>query len=355
MSALRKLLPAFVVGLLCGLGATSPVRAQPLQGAGSTFAAPVIARWGALYRAARSDGGDFVSPDWYIDYEPVGSTAGMMRLQQPETDFAASDAPIPSDELARRGLAQFPIILGGVVAVVNLPGVRPGALRLTGALLADIHLGMVKSWSDPAVAELNPGLELPDLPITVVHRSDGSGSTLNWTAYLSASSAAWKARAGSDTSVNWPVGVAAEGSSGVIRRIQVTLGAIGYVEAGQVARAGLSDAAVQNASGAFVRPTMAAIQAAAGGVDWSGAGDFNMSLIGSTDPAAYPITAITFVQLHAVGRSLTRTRRTLDFFRTALDQGGAEAAALGYAPLPDAVVGQVKAYWTRRFPAVGSF
>jgi phosphate transport system substrate-binding protein len=346
-----KLLLALVL-----LAVTAPnISAQPIQGSGSTFAAPIIARWGLLYRSVRSDGGDFSSPDWIVDYEPVGSAAGMMRLRQPESDFAASDAPLPSDELTRRGLAQFPIVIGGVAAVVNLPGVRPGTLRLSGPVLADIFLGNIKSWSDPALQQINQGLTLPDMPIAVIHRSDGSGTTFNWTAFLSASSPSWKERVGADTSVKWPVGRGAEGSTGIISQLKATQGAISYVESGQVARAALADALIQNVFGTFVRPTLASIQASAKGVDWNGAGDFNLSLIGSSDPNAYPIGAVTFAQVHTIGRSAARTRRTLGFFKVVLEQGNAEAAALGYVPLPDAVVGQVKAYWLRQYPNIRSF
>lgn len=355
MQTRRYLALAVLILLGLAFSAASPSRAEPIQGAGSTFAAPIIARWAQVYRTARTDGGDFTSGDWNVDYEPVGSTAGMMRLMQPETDFAASDAPLPAAELRRRGLVQFPIVLGGIAPVVNLDGVAPGKLRLTGGLIADIYLGKVRTWADPALKALNPDVALPDLPIAVVHRRDGSGSTLNWTEFLSAHSDEWKSKVGSDTIVKWPVGSGAEGSSGVIRKVRETKGAIGYVEFGQVARAGLSDAAVGNRAGAFVRPTLAAIQAAAAAADWDGAPDFALSLTDAKGQDAYPITVVTFAQIHAIGRSAARTRRTLGFFKMALERGGADAEALGYAPLPDALVGQVTAYWARSYRNLGSF
>lgn len=329
--------------------------ADPIRGAGSTFAAPVIGRWAQAYQATRTDGGDYVSQDWTVDYEPIGSLAGFMRLSQPEMDFAATDAPLPSAELKKRGLAQFPIVIGGIVPVINVEGVAPGTLKMTGPLLAEIFLGKVKNWSDPALREINPGLSLPDQPITVVHRADGSGSTANWTSYLSAHSAEWKNSVGSDTLVKWPAGVGAEGSSGVLRKVQETRGAIAYVEFGQVARAALSYALVQNASGAFIAPSRSSFQAAAVGADWQRSADFAVSLLDTPAAEAHPLTIVTFALVPAEPASPSRARRTLEFFRLALEKGGEDAAALGYVPLPDAVVRDVETYWKERIHGVGGF
>lgn len=327
-----------------------PVSAQPIQGAGSTFAAPVIAKWSHAYRLARADGGDYMPHDSGIDYEPVGSLAGVLRLGQPEVDFAATEAPFPTEEIRRRNLVQFPFVIGAIVPIFNLPGLGAGSLRLTGALLADIYLGKVKQWDDPAVRAANPGVTMPAATITVVRRSDGSGTTFNWTLYLSDASAEWKAKLGADTVIAWPTGIGAEGNQGVARRVQQTVGAIGYVEYGVVARAGLSYALVENKAGRYVSPDRASISAAAAGAEWSGSRDFHWVLTNAPGADSYPITAATFAVMSRE-RSRARILRTLDFFRLGLEKGAADAAALGFAPLPPALVGKVTAYWQERLGA----
>ena len=320
--------------------------AEPIRGAGSTFAAPIISQWGKNYQTMRADGGDFISPDWIVDYEPVGSLAGMMRLIQPDIDFAATDTPMSSGELAKRGLKQFPIVIGGVAIVTNIDGVAAGRLRLTGPLLSDIFLGKISNWSDPAVRAVNPDLALPDLKINVRFRKDGSGTTSVVTGYLSQISAEWKAQVGSDALVAWPVGNGAEGTQGLVRAVSTTKGAIGYIEYGQVARAGLAFAELQNSDGRFVRPDAVSFQAAANAVDWKGARDFDRQLTNQAGAAAYPITAATFAVVPTTGRSAGRIARVHDLFRLAFDKGGSEAIALGYVPLPPALIEQVKAYWS---------
>lgn len=322
-----------------------PALAQSIQGSGSTFAYPLIATWSQAYLHARADGGDFVPSDAGVDYEPIGSLGGFLRLDQPEIDFAATDTPVSPDELNRRGLAQFPFAIGGIVAAVNLEGVRPGELKLTGALLADIYLGKVQNWADPSIKDINPGLSLPDRRIAVMHRQDGSGTTFNWTKYLSESSAEWKSKYGADTLLAWPLGTAVKGSTGMVAAVRETKGAIGYVEYGQAMRASLGYASLKNSAGLFVNPEPAAFQAAVASVDWAGAKDFHLSLIDAPGEQSYPITAATFVVMHQADRSQSTTDRVLRFFEFALDKGGGEAAALGYIPLPAPVVSLIKAYW----------
>jgi phosphate transport system substrate-binding protein len=327
--------------------------AEPIRGAGSTFAAPIIAKWAQTYKEARADGGDFISPDWLLDYELVGSMAGIMRLAQPELDFAASDVPLPSDELAKRGLQQFPIVMGGVAIVVNFEGLAPGALRLSGPILAEIYLGRIQNWSDPAIQSINPSLKLPDLKITVNHRKDGSGTTYVLTDFLSSISADWKTKYGADLLISWPLGTSAEGSQGLLRAVKATKGAIGYVEYGQVARAGLPFAAIQNKAGNFVNPDPAGVQAASNAIDWSRTKDFFTSLADQPGANAYPISAATFALVPMNGRASSRIRRVHDLFSLAFEKGGSDAAALGYVPLPAPLVEQIRSYWAKAQRAGG--
>lgn len=344
---MRELL--FAIAFILGLAPAGAALAQAVQGSGSTFAFPILSKWSHSYQYARADGGDFVPDEGGIEYEPIGSLGGFLRLAQPEIDFAATEAPVSPEELERRGLAQFPIVIGGIVPVLNLDGIGPGEVKLTGELLADIYLGKIQDWSDPAIKSVNPGLKLPGLRIRVIHRKDGSGSTLAWTRFLSAASAEWKSKYGADTLVSWPLGTGVEGSRGVVQAVVGTRGAIGYVEYGQVSRAPLRHARVRNREGRFVEPGRATFQAAGAGADWAKARDFHLSLIDAPGAEAYPITTATFIVMHRTGRSGSRTMRTLRFFQFALEKGSADAAALGYVPLPGPLVSQVKGYWKSAF------
>ena len=319
--------------------------AEPIRGAGSTFAAPVLAKWAKNYIAARVDGGEFQSPDWTVDYEPVGSLAGIMRLKQYEMDFAATEWPVPPEEAAKNGYAQFPVVIGGIAVVINIKGIQAGGLRLTGPLLADIYTGKIKNWSAPAIKAVNPDLTLADKQITVVHRSDGSGSTFVFTQYLSLVSTEWKDKYGADTAINWPVGVGAKGSQGVIRTTASTDGAIAYVEHGQVAREGLAYALLRNKDGVFVRPESASFRAAADAVDWTKSVHFFESLTDKPGAAAYPLTTATFAVMALRDRESNRIKRVQDFFNLAYDKGAEDAAKLGYVPLPPELVKQVRQYW----------
>jgi phosphate transport system substrate-binding protein len=326
-----------------------PALAEPVRGAGSTFAFPLITQWSQNYQVERAGGGDFVLQDSGVDYEPVGSLGGILRLAQPETDFAATDAPLPPEELAKFNYVQFPIVMGGIVPVLNIDGVKSGELKLTGAVLADIYLGKIQNWNDAAIKASNVELTLPDLRITVVHRSDGSGSTFNWSTFLSAASEDWKTKYGADTLISWPLGVDAEGNSGMAKKVKETSGAIGYLEYGQTIRASLNYASVQNPAGRFVTPEPAAFQAAAGKADWENAKDFYVSLVNAEGEDAYPITAVTFAVMRATPPSSSRLNQALWFFSYGLERGGADATALGYVPLPEALVSRVKQYWTDKF------
>ena len=343
---MSSFLRAAVVAL--GVLASGTASAEPVRGAGSTFAAPVIGKWSESYRNFRMDGGDYFSSDFTVDYEPVGSVAGMFRLAQPEMDFAATDAPLSSAELRKRGLAQFPIVIGGVVPVINIPGVAQGQLKLTGAVLADIFLGKIKVWNDPAIKALNERVDLPGTGIAIVYRTDGSGSTLNWTQFLSAHSPEWKSAIGADTLVKWPVGSGEDGSSRLVRKLQDTPGAIGYVEYGQVVRASLKYALIANREGAYVAPATASFQAAASRATWLASEDFSLSLIGAPGVDAWPVTIVTYGLMRENAIDAARQRNAFSFFEVALERSAADATSLGYAPLPEKLVAEIKGYWTSR-------
>ncbi|WP_119392226.1 phosphate ABC transporter substrate-binding protein PstS [Taklimakanibacter lacteus] len=343
---MKSVLLAFLTAIMLSCSGGMAL-GEPIHGAGSTFAYPIIARWSESYLADRAGGTDITFMGSGIDYEPVGSLAGILRLSQPEMDFAASDMPLPPEELRKFGYVQFPLVMGGIVPVVNLDDIAPGGIALSGELLADIYLGKIQNWSDPAIAGLNPGLKLPDLRITVIHRADGSGSTFNWTSFLSSASAEWKSKYGADTLISWPLGTSVERSSGVVSAVKATKGAIGYVEYGQVVRAELIYAAVQNRAGKLVRPEPESFAAAAAKAPWSPDTGFHLSLIDSAEAEAYPITAVTFILMRREPDSVQRARQALWFFKHALTKGTGDAEALFYVPLPGTLVDQVKAYWAR--------
>lgn len=332
------------------LAAPQAAQAQRVQGAGSTFAFPVISAWKSSFLAKRADGSDFVVDDLGVDYEPVGSLGGIMRLAQPDIDFAASDSPLTKDELDKRDLAQFPLVVGGLAVAVNAGDIAPGQLKLPGELIADIYLGKVTKWNDARIAAANPGAALPDLPIVAVHRSDGSGSTETFTRYLSASSEAWKSGPGFDTLVKWPGGTAAEGSSGIIGALKSTQGAIGYVEFGQAEREGLAYVQLSNRSGAFITPSRKVFADTASGANWDATSGFYLQMTDIEQPAAYPLVMTTFALMHRTERSAARTRRTLFFLSHALESGQLDARGLGYVPLPDDLVSKVKTYWHNELP-----
>ena len=341
---------SLVIVLLAGLVGASPAMAERVQGSGSTFAYPIISAWTKSFLEFRAGGSDFVTDELGVDYEPIGSLGGIMRLAQPEIDFAASDAPLSPEELTKRDLAQFPIVIGGLAAVVNLDGVQSGKLKLSGDAIARIYLGQITKWNDPAVAALNPEISLPDLPIAVIHRADGSGSTLTFTRYLSAANPEWKAGPGSDTLIKWPTGTGAEGTSGMLNAVQASEGAIGYVEHGQAERLGLTSAQLSNNSGAFTAPSPEIFAKTAAEAEWDPAHGFYLQLTDVKAADAYPLTAATFVLMHKNERSTARTRRTLFFLNYALERGGPDAAALGYVALPAALVEKVKSYWHEVLP-----
>lgn len=340
-------------------GAQDGVEATGIRGAGSTFAYPILSKWSREYRLALARGGEFPggnsglddpSASSALDYEPIGSLAGTLRVKAARVDFGASDAPMRSEELARSGLGQFPIVIGGIVAVVNLEGVGPGQIRFTGPVLADIFLGRITLWSDPRIQALNPDLRLPDAKIAVVHRSDGSGTTFNFTNYLSKVSQDWQSSVGSDLLVSWPIGAGVKGNDGIARAVQQTKHAIGYVEFAQALQSKLSFALLQNRAGRFIRPDIASFQSAASSADWSKTSDFHLLLTDVPGEKSYPIVATVFVLMPKTAAP-RRTRAALDFFRWSLEHGARDASRLGYVPLPTPLVDQIKIYWSKNFSA----
>lgn len=323
-----------------------PATAEPIRGAGSTFAAPVISAWGRAYKDARADGGDYFTLDWTVDYEPVGSLAGVMRLSQPEMDFAATDAPLSPEEVGKRNLAQFPIVMGGIAVVANVAGIEPGKLRLNGPILASIFSGTVKSWSDPAIAALNPNIQLPDRPIKVLRRQDGSGSTFVFTSYLSKTSAEWRGKFGAATLINWAVGQGAEGTGNLVALAIATADSITYLEYGQVARAGLPAVQLQNEAGAFVAPTAESFAAGLASIAWDASRHFFADTTNMPGAAAYPMAAVTYAVVPK-DRGIERTQRMLDLFRLAYSAGAQDARALGYIPVSSELAGQVDRYWSQ--------
>jgi len=309
--------------------------AQQVTGAGSTFVYPVLSAWAADYQ--KQSGAR-------INYQSIGSGAGISQVKAGTVDFGATDQPLASDELAAAGLAQFPVVIGGIVAVVNLPGLNPGQLKLTGPLLADIYAGKVRSWSDPAIVKINPGVKLPGANIAVVHRSDGSGTSFNFTHYLSQVSPAWKSGPGEGKTVSWPTGVGGKGNEGVAGYVKQIPNSIGYVEYAYVVQSGMNYAALQNAAGAFVSPSAETFSNAAETADWAGAQDFNLVMTNASGPNAYPITATTFVLMPRQPKDKAKSDAALSFFRYALGQGQPQAQKLDYVPLPDALVKQIETY-----------
>jgi phosphate transport system substrate-binding protein len=314
---------------------SAPASSQQITGAGSTFVYPVLSAWAADYQ--KQSGAR-------INYQSIGSGGGISQVKAGTVDFGATDQPLASDELAKANLAQFPIVIGGIVAVVNLAGFKPGQLKLTGPLLADIYAGKVKSWSDPAIASVNPGAKLPSANIAVVHRSDGSGTTFNFTHYLSQVSPAWKSGPGEGKTVSWPTGVGGKGNEGVANYVKQIPNSIGYVEYAYVVQSGMAYAQLQNAAGTFVSPSAETFSDAAQSADWAKASDFNLVMTNAPGATAYPITATTFILMPKQPKDKAKSDAALSFFRYALEKGQPQANKLDYVPLPAALVKQIETY-----------
>lgn len=320
-------------------GAGSATATQ-ISGAGASFIYPLVSKWSADYNAATGQ---------QVNYQSIGSGGGIAQVKAGTVDFGSSDKPLSSEELADAGLGQFPSAIGGVVPVVNIEGLAPGALKLDGPVLADIFLGEITAWNAPEITALNPGLALPELKISIVHRSDGSGTSFNFTNYLSKLSPAWKQRVGEGTSVSWPLGVGGKGNEGVASYVQQIKGAIGYVELAYALQNTMPYAAMRNAAGNFVEPSAESFAAAARTADWASASDFNLVITDAPGADSWPITATNFMLMPKQPKDPARSQAALDFFKWAFENGQAQASELHYVPLPAELVTQVEAYWAAEF------
>jgi phosphate transport system substrate-binding protein len=327
-----------LAGLLLTMGV--PVHAAVTTGAGSTFVFPILAKWGAAYEAKTGN---------KIAYASNGSGAGIAQVKAGAVDFGASDMPLRPGELAKAGLGQFPLVIGGVVPVVNIEGVGPAKLRFTGVLLADIFLGKIRSWDDPAIKALNPDLQLPSAPITVVHRTDGSGTTFNFANYLSKVSPEWKEKVGEGVLVEWPVGVGGKGNEGVAANVGISKNSISYVEYAYAVKNGLAYGLVQNKAGRFVQPSAETFQAAASAGEWGKTTDFYRIMTDAPGENSYPITATSFILMPKQPKDPAKSKIAIDFFKWSLESGRDDASALNYVPLPSDLVERIEAYWKSDF------
>ena len=306
-----------------------------ITGAGSTFVFPVLSAWAADYKNQTGTS---------VNYQSIGSGAGISQVKAGTVDFGATDQPLASDDLAKSSLAQFPVIVGGIVPVVNIPGIEAGKLKLTGPLLADIYQGKIKNWNDPAIVKINPGLNLPSAAIATVHRSDGSGTTFNFTHYLSQVSPAWKSGPGEGKTVAWVGGVGGKGNEGVAGYVKQLPNALGYVEYAYVVQNHMAYAVLQNAAGTFVAPSADAFAAAASTADWKDAKDFNLVMTNAPGANAYPLAASTFVLLPKQPKDKAKSDAAIAFFKNALEKGQADAKKLDYVPLPADLVKRIETY-----------
>ena len=310
-------------------------QAVDITGAGATFPYPIYAKWAEAYKQKTGVG---------MNYQSIGSGGGIAQIKAKTVDFGASDMPLKPEDLQAAGLTQFPAIIGGVVPVVNIEGIASGALKFTGPVLADIYLGKIKKWNDKAIADLNPGTKLPDDPITVVRRSDGSGTSFIWTDYLSKVSPEWKEKVGASTAVAWPEGVGGKGNEGVSAYVQRIKGSIGYVEYAYAKKNKMNVGSVQNKDGAFVKPEDDTFQAAAAYADWKAPGMYQI-LTNQPGKNSWPITGASFILMHTKQDKPQNAVEVLRFFEWAYKNGGKLAEELDYVPMPESVSKLVEAAW----------
>lgn len=321
---------------LTALSMASVASAQDVTGAGASFPAPVYAKWADAYNKATGV---------RINYQSVGSGAGMRQIRGKTVDFGASDAPLTDAELAKDGLVQFPTVIGGVVPVVNIKGIAAGQIKLTGAALGDIYLGKISKWNDPALVALNPGVPLPDAAIAVVRRADGSGTTFLFTNYLSKVNAEWKSKIGEGTAVNWPTGAGGKGNEGVSAFVQRLPNSIGYVEYAYAKQNKQAHVSMRNAAGTYVQPNDVAFKAAAAGAEW--AKSFYQVLTEQPGKDAWPITGATFIMMHAKQDKPGQATQSLKFFDWAFTGGDKMADELDYVPMPDSVKNVIRQSWSK--------
>jgi phosphate transport system substrate-binding protein len=333
-----KMISKALLGAVAGLTLATAAFAADITGAGSSFVFPVVAKWAATYKGVSGVG---------LNYASIGSGGGIAQIKAKTVTFGATDKPLTSRELSAAGLTQFPVVIGGIVPVVNVPGIKPGQLVLDGPTLAMIFQGKVSRWDDAAIKKLNPGVALPSKAISVVHRSDGSGTTFQFATYLSRVSADWKANVGADTAIDWPTGIGAKGNEGVAGNVAQISGAIGYVEFAYAKQNHLSYTRMVNAAGKTVEPTLETFKAGAASADWVGAAknDYYVLFLNSPGADAWPISATTFVLVYKNPPDQAATKEALKFFQWGFEKGDSLATSLDYVPLPDNAVKSIVSSW----------
>jgi phosphate transport system substrate-binding protein len=329
---MRKIL-AFAAAVI---GLTGAVQAADITGAGATFPFPIYAKWAEAYKKDTGIG---------LNYQSIGSGGGIRQIKAKTVDFGASDMPLKGEDLEKDGLLQFPAVIGALVPAINIPGVETRKVKFTGQMLADIYMGGIKKWNDPKIVALNPDVKLPDTNITVVYRSDGSGTTFVWTDYLSRVSADWKTKIGANTSVQWPVGIGGKGNEGVSASVKQVANSIGYVEYAYAKQNNLAYGLVQNKDGNFPLPDDTTFQAAAANANWSEAPGFGIIINNQPGAQAYPITSATFILMHKKPEKPEQSREVFKFFEWAFKNGDKLASDLEYVPLPANVKDMVRASW----------
>ncbi len=336
--SIGKLIKSLVAIISVGaaISVATPACAEDLTGAGATFPYPIYAKWADAYKKASGNG---------LNYQSVGSGAGIKQIKSKTVDFGASDMPLKADELEAAGLIQFPAIMGGLVPVFNLEGIAAGKLKLTGEVIANIYLGKITKWNAAEIVALNPGIKLPSTDITVVHRSDGSGSTFLWTDYLSKVNEEFKATVGSSTAVKWPVGLGGKGNEGVAASVLNVKGSIGYVEYAYVKKNKMVYAQMKNKDGNFVEPDDDTFKAAAAGADWAKSPGYYVILTNQSGKASWPITGASFILMYKQQADAVKGREVLKFFDWAFKNGGTMASELDYVALPPAVTKLVQETW----------
>jgi phosphate transport system substrate-binding protein len=318
------------------VAASTSAFAADITGAGATFPFPVYSKWADAYKKETGNG---------LNYQSIGSGGGIKQIQAKTVTFGASDAPLKAEQLEKDGLVQWPMVMGAIVPVVNIEGVKPGELVFDGETLANVFLGKITKWDDAAIKKLNPNVKLPSEAITVVRRSDGSGTTFNFTNYLSKASADWKSKVGEGTAVEWPVGVGAKGNEGVSGNISQTKNSIGYVEYAYAKQNKLTYTGIINKSGKAVQPTVEAFQAAASNADWAKAPGYYVILTDQPGDKSWPITAATFILMHKGATDKAASQEAIKFFRWAFKNGDKMAEELDYIPMPDSVVQLIEKTW----------
>jgi phosphate transport system substrate-binding protein len=326
----------FTMGVL-SVGFAAQALAAEISGAGATFPYPIYAKWADSYKKETGVG---------LNYQSIGSGGGIKQITAKTVTFGASDMPLKGADLEKHGLVQFPMVLGGVVPVINVEGIKPYELTIDGPLLARIFLGEVKRWDDLAIAKLNPGIKLPSQPIVVVHRSDGSGTTFLFADYLSKVSPEWKLKVGANTSVEWPIGIGAKGNEGVANNVAQTKGSIGYVEYAYAKQNKLISTKMVNRDGKAVAPTAESFMAAAANADWEGTPGFGVILTNEPGAGTWPLAGATFILMHKEPRDSVSAREALKFFDWAYIKGDKMAQDLDYVPMPDKVVAAIKKSWS---------